>query len=327
MSAIDSRTFNLNLVPSLVALLRHGSVGAAARDVGVSQSAMSHALAKLREHLGDPLLVPQGRRFVLSSRARQLAAELPEVLEHLERTLSGSASFDPKTAAMQVRIASVDYFDFTTLPSLVAYLREHAPGVRLSVERLTAASAEALQSGNLDVIFGGTGFVQGAGIEQLELFRDPFKVIARADHPIAKRRRLSLRTYLEAEHVVVRFEGRGVPVVDRLLASRGLQRSVGLHVPHFVSAPLVVAESDMICTVASAVAERAQALLGVAVLEPPLELPPARVIMSWPRSHAHDPARTWFRQLIVRGDGVSAALRRRIRAQQREQADAATKAR
>jgi len=317
MSKFDSRAFNLNLVPALAALLRHRAVGAAAKEVGVSQSAMSHALAKLREHLDDPLLVPQGRRFVLSARAEALAASLPAALQHLEDALGGDPSFDPATASLTLSIASVDYFEFTALPSLMAYLRAHAPGVRLSLERLTAESAARLQSGDLDFILGGTGLVQGDGIEGAKLYGEPFKVIAREGHP-SIRRRLSLSGYVAAEHVVVRFESRGGGVVDRALAERGLERTIGLWVPHFVSAPLVVAESDMISTVASAVAERARTLLGVRIFEPPLPLPSAPIMMWWPRAQAYDPARSWFRELLLRGDAAPSGIRGRIRAQHRE---------
>ncbi len=315
MNDIDVRTFNLNLVPALAALLRHRAVGTAAREVGVSQSAMSHALAKLRDQLGDPLLVPQGRQFVLSARAERIAEELPAALEHLQTSLVGPRSFDPQTASLTLRIASVDYFEFTTLPSIMHHLREHAPGIRLEIERLTSDSAAALQAGRLDLILGGTGLVSGAGIEGAELFRDPFKVIVRHGHPTI-RRRPSMRAYVDAEHVVVRFEGRGPALVDRELSALGHARRVGLYVPHFVSAPLVVAQSDMICTVASAVASRARDLLNVHVFEPPLLLPAAPIKMWWPRSQDHDPGRAWFRALLREGTGVPAGIRRMIRAHQ-----------
>ena len=314
MSTFDYRTFNFNLVPALAALLRHRAVGAAAREVGVSQSAMSHALAKLRGQLGDPLLIPQGRRFVLSARAQEIAASLPGVLEQLEDVLGGRPTFDPASASLTLHVASVDYFEFTALPAVMAYLREHAPGVRLSLERLTGESAAALQAGRLDFILGGTGLVRGAGIEGAILYREPFKVIARAGHPTI-RRRLSLRRYLEAEHVVVRFEGRGRGVVDRILAEQGHERRVGLWVPHFVSAPLVVAESDMISTVASAVAQRARALLDVRVFEPPIPLPTAPIMMWWPRAQNHDPGRLWFRELLLGAEMVPPGIGRMIRAQ------------
>ncbi len=320
MSSFDIRTFNLNLVIALEALLRHRAVGAAAREVGVSQSAMSHSLARLREQLDDPLLVPQGRTFELSARAEAIAGELPDLLERLGATLRGGVPFDPKTASMTVRIATVDYFEFAVLPTLMTYLLEHAPGVRLSVERLTPDSAALLQTGRLDLILGGTGLVRGSGLERTDLFEEPFTVIAREDHPTI-RRRLTLEAYLDAVHVVVRFEGRGVPLVDRVLARDGHRREVGLWVPHFVTAPLVVSESDMICTIARTVAHRARSLMGIRMFAPPLELPLAPIRMWWPRVHEHDPGRSWFRRLLLRGKGMPPELGRRIRSAQAQRSD------
>lgn len=313
MSNFDVRTFNLNLIPALVALLRHRAVGAAARELGVSQSAMSHSLAKLRASLDDPLLIPQGRAFVLSARAQQIARSLPQALDGLGAVLGGGPSFDPRSASLTVRIATVDYFEFTALSSVMKYLRAHAPGVRLSVERLTADSAAALQGGGLDFILGGAGLVHGAGLERAVLYDDPFRVIARRDHPRI-RGRVSLRAYLDAEHVVVRFEGRRGGVIDRTLARMNLERRVGLWVPHFVSAPLAVVESDMISTVASAVAERAKTVLGVRVFAPPVEFPAAPITVWWPRAQVHDPARSWFRELLLRGELLPPVLRRLVRA-------------
>lgn len=319
MSSFDIRAFNLNLVSALEALLRHRAVSAAAREVGVSQSAMSHSLAKLREQLGDPLLVPQGRRFELSARARAIAAELPELLDRLGATLGGGAAFEPGAATLTIRIATVDYFEFAVLPTLMAYLREHAPGVRLVIERLTPDSAALLQAGRLDLILGGTAPVRGSGLECAELFREPFAVIAREGHPTI-RRRLTLEAYLAAEHLVVRFEGRGVPAVDRVLEAAGHRRNVGLYVPHFVTAPLVVSECDMICTIARTVAQRARSLVGIRMFAPPIELPLAPIRMWWPRVHEHDPARTWFRDLLLNGKGMPPEMGRRIRAAQAERA-------
>jgi DNA-binding transcriptional LysR family regulator len=309
MGEIDFRTLNLNLVPALEALLHERAVGRAAARMGVSQSAMSHSLAKLREALGDPLLVPKGRAMTLSPRARELAGSLPAALEQLRSTLAGPERFDPKTAELTFSIASVDYFELTSLPHLLEYLGEHAPGIRLSLHRLTADSAEQLADGELDLVLGGTGLVRGAGIRGVELYRDPFRVIVRADHPTV-RRRPTLQTYLEQVHIVVRFEGRGQGLVDRVLAKQGRVRQVGLWVPHFVSAPLAVAQSDMISTIASGIAERGRELLGLRVYPPPLELPPAPIMMWWARAHDTDPARTWLRDVIRSGRASPPGLRK-----------------
>ena len=313
MSTIDFRSFNLNLVPALDALLQTRAVGRAAQRMGVSQSAMSHSLARLREQLDDPLLVPQGRILVPTPRAERLAAELPALLERLRSTLGEAEAFDPGRAELSLSIATVDYFELTALPTLMAELAVRAPGIRLNVERLSPASVGALQRGELDMILGGSGLVEGSGLERAVLYDDDFRVMVRAGHPTIGRR-LGLDRYLEARHLVVRFEGRGPGLVDRVLARRELRREVALWVPHFMSAPLIVAESDLICTIASTVAVRARELFGVKLHAPPLELPRAPVTMWWPRAHGEDPARRWFRSRLLDGSLFPPSLARKVRA-------------
>lgn len=309
MSSFDIAQINLNLVPALSALLSEGSVGRAARRVGVSQSAMSHSLARLRELFEDPLLVSQGRTMVLTPRARQLQRDLPDALQHLSSALRGPEPFDPATADDVFTIAALDYFDLTTLPMLMAYLSEHAPRVRLKIDRIGLGTAQALSEGRIDLVLGGPGAATGAGIESTELYRDPFKVVVRTDHPEVGRR-IGLEQYLSLDHVLIRIEGRDAGAVDRVLAARGLSRRVGLWVPHFVSAPMAVASSDMISTMASGWAYRARELLDVRVLEPPIELPEAPICMYWPKAHRDDPARTWLRELVLGGRASPPPIRR-----------------
>ncbi len=313
MSSVDIRTINLNLLPALEALLVEGSVGGAARRAHVSQSAMSHSLAKLRELFGDPLLVASGRRMVATPRALELAALLPRALDQLSDAVAPPEPFDARTSTRVFRIATVDYFELTTLPDVLEHLGRHAPGVRLEIERFSGAHVAALLAGDVDLaLIGATLPIPPAGLRRAALYDDPFAVIARADHP-AIGRRLDLETYVALGHVLVSVEGGRDGVVDRALAKIGRQRTVALRVPHFVSAPLAVMRSDSICTIASSVARRARELFGLRVHEPPVELPPAGVVAIWSRRHDDDPARTWLRELFLSGRAVSPYVRSLMR--------------
>lgn len=310
MSSIDFRALNLNLLPVLEALLVERTVSGAARRMGVSQSAMSHSLAKLRAALDDPLLVLSGRRMRLTPRAEAMLGELPRALEGLQRVLAGDDAFDPATSSRTFTIASFDYFDLAILPSLLAYLREHAPRVRLRVERASAATASRLVAGEIDaMLVGGSTKLSGQGLRRRELYRDPFKVIVRRDHPRVKRR-LTLQTYVELDHVLVSVDGGVEGALDRALRAHDRTRRVTLRVPHFTSAPVAVATSDLVCTLASTVAWRAAELFGLRVLEPPIEVAPAPVVMAWPRVHETDPGRCWFRRVLAEGDALPAGVRR-----------------
>lgn len=320
MSNIDFRTVNLNLLPALEALLTTRGVGVAAQRMGVSQSAMSHSLAKLRDALDDPLLVMSGRRMMLTPRAEALLDELPGALEALARVLSGDQGFDPTTSDRRFRVASLDYFDFAVLPTLLAYLRQHAPGVRLEVERVTPGTVDRLMAGELDVMLvGASAKVAGRGLRRQELYRDPFKVIARADHPLIGRR-LTMKAYLRVEHVLVRVDGGSEGVVDRLLRADGRSRRVALSVPHFASAPVAVASSDLVCTLASMMALQARELYGLRVYEPPIDLPSAPIVMLWPSAHDQDPGRRWFRRLLLEGEAAPPGIRRLMAARRQDAA-------
>ncbi len=310
----DLRAVNLNLLPALDALLRDRHVSAAARRMGVSQSAMSHALSKLRLLLDDKLLVAFGRAMVLTPRGEQIAAVLPRILHALSDVIAQPEPFAPSTSRRAFVLATVDYFELTTLGSVLAFLCKEAPHVQLNIERTDSESLARLKAGQIDLLVSSTsGSLTGSGLRSRRLFDEPFAVIARSDHPTIKRR-LSLSAYLKAQHVLVTVERRSEGLVDRVLAERGLSRHIAVRVPHFLSAPIAVQQSDLICTLAASVAERAREVFGVRVLSAPLEIPPVSIHAWWPVQHDGDPARTWFRDAICSGRALSPAIRRRMRA-------------
>lgn len=302
---------NLNLLPALDALLRDQSVSAAARRVGVSQSAMSHSLAKLRIALDDPLLVASGRRMAPTMRGESLARALPPLLSALYAALVETESFDPKRSTRIFRIATFDIFEFTILPDLLAHLREHAPGIRLHIERIGRDVGQRLADGEVDLVLGGGNMEMPASSIRRTVYRDPFACIVRADHPKVGKR-LTLKRYLELDHLLISVAGRVDGAVDRVLADNKSRR-VALRLPHFSTAALSVQRSDMVCTLARSVAEQASALYGVQVLKPPLALPSAAAVAWWPRQYQDDRAHQWFRTLLLEGDALSPSLRRLVR--------------
>jgi DNA-binding transcriptional LysR family regulator len=309
MSNIDVRAINLNLLPALEALLVEGSVGGAARRLHVSQSAMSHSLARLRELFGDPLLAPAGRGLAPTPRAVRLLASLPAALERLGAALEAPEPFDPKTSRRVFRLATFDYFELAVLPDLLGYLGRRAPAVGLEIVRFEHSIVPALVSGEIDLaLVGGSPSLPLAGLHRATLYREPFAVIARPDHP-AIGACLDLETYLSLGHVLVSVEGRRDGVVERELAKVGRSRRVALRVPHFVAAPLAVMASDHVATIALGVAARARELFGLRVHEPPLALPAAAVVALWSKRRDADEGGRWFRELIVSGRALAPPLR------------------
>jgi DNA-binding transcriptional LysR family regulator len=145
------------------------------------------------------------------------------------------------------------------------------------------------------------------------MFAETFAVIARRDHP-ALESRLDPERYAALDHLLVAFrKGSGEGVVDRALAARGLRRRISLRVPSFLSAPLVVSRSDLICTMPRTIALRARQLFGVKVVAPPIELPAIDVAAFWPAQLDSDPAHAWFRDQLFSGRMLPDSLRRRLR--------------
>jgi DNA-binding transcriptional LysR family regulator len=314
MSDFDVRHLNLNLLPALEALLVEGSVSGAARRMHVSQSAMSHSLARLREVFGDPLLISTGRRVAPTPLGERLAADLSRALDRLGDAIRLPQPFDPRTARRVFRLATVDYFELTVLPRLLSYLSAHAPLVDLEIERFSPAHVPALVAGEIDLaLTGESAGLPTAGLSRRRLHAEGFSVMARREHPTIGRR-LDLETYLSLGHVLVSVVGRRDGVVDRALAKLGRSRRVALRVPNFASAPLAVMASDHVCTIAAPVARRARELFGVRVLAPPLELPSAGIVALWSRRLDDDAASRWFRELFVADRApLSMGARRRSR--------------
>lgn len=302
MNDLDIRRINLNLLPALEALLATCSVSEAARRTHVSQSAMSHSLARLSEALADPLLVPAGRRLVLTPRATRLERMLPTALDRLAAALSPGPPFSPATTRRTFRVATLDYFEMAVLSRMMNYLREHAPLASLWIERISPTTPAALMAGELDLVLGGeTSLPTSPELVKRTLYQDPFAVLLRPDHPAAKTRALSLTNYLAYPHVVVTVDGGADSPVERALLARGKSRVIVLRVPHFATAPLAVRDSDALCTIASTIALRASELYGLRVRSPPLTLPAPAIVAVWPRRKDLDEGGRWFRSLFLEG--------------------------
>lgn len=299
---------DVNLLVALDALARERSVTRAAQRAGVSQSAMSHTLRRLRELFGDPLLVRGRGGMVLTPRAEALAVPLRSGLVSLERTLSQPQPFEPEVARRTFRIVSPDLFDVLVLPALLRRLGREAPGIDLAVVPMPTRLADNLETGEVDlaiypVLLDTEPFEVGAPVDaelqQRTLFQDSFRCFLRSDHPaLSKRRRLSLRAYSTLGHILVSPSGEGPGVVDRVLDEHHLQRRIKLRVPHFWSALSIVAQSDLVLTAPHGLSKCPTAL-ALACQAAPFELPEHAVTMRWHPRFTEDPAHRWLRNLMV----------------------------
>jgi DNA-binding transcriptional LysR family regulator len=302
MQPVHLEGLDLNLLVALRALLAERHVTRAAARIGLSQPAMSHALSRLRELFGDPLLVrtPSGMRP--TPRAEAMTDPLDRVLEELGRVLASPAPFDPARSTRRFRIATSDYIELVLLPSLLARVWSEAPQVDMRVSNLIDGAQEDLAEGRLDLavgLIGQFGHPEPAqGIRFQRILTEKFVCVVREGHPLVKKR-LSLDEFVALPHALVAPRGDAGGVVETALAKLGRRRRVALEVPHFLVAPHIVRETDLVLTLAKRLADRLAPLLGLRQLAPPLELDGFTMSMIWHERQHADPSHAWMRAAIA----------------------------
>lgn len=291
----DLSELSLNLLQALDALLAEANVTRAAERLGISQPAMSRALAKLRTQLGDDLLVRSAGGLVRTPRAERIRRSLRHGLDALRRALDEDAEFDPARARVSFTVAGNDVVGVRLVPAVLAELRRIAPKVALHLVQLDDADlVTQLEIGGLDLALG-VAFADAPGIKRRTLLRDDWICLARAPLPSAG---LDLTEYLRRPHALCSPRGEGAGVVDIALEARGVRRDVALRTRFFVTAALAVARTDLLLTMPRRAGEHLADLLGLAVAPPPLELPALELIAAWHERMDAVPAHTWFRRLV-----------------------------
>lgn len=286
---------DLNLLRVLDAVLEDGSATAAARRLGMTQSAVSHALGRLRDQLGDPLVVRGGRGLVPTTRGEGLREPVRRALGELATALA-PVRFDPATARVELRVSTVDYATVILLPGIVARVATEAPGVILVVVA-GADPLPALEQGEADLAIGTPGPAT-EGMYGQRLFDDRFATVLRGGHPELDAP-WDLGTFCRLRHVLIAPRGTAGGSVDPHLEALGRARRVVVRVPHFLAAAHVVAGSDAVCTLPERIARRVAPALGLVVRDPPLALPGFSIHQSWHARRHADPALRWLRRLIA----------------------------
>jgi len=297
MPEIKLEDINLNLLVSLDALLTEKNVTKAARRLGVTQSAMSHSLRRLRDMFNDQLLVSSSSGMVLTPRAERLAAPLHEELVDLQRVLSDEQRFCPECARRQFRIATTDFTGMVIIPPLLSHIQANAPGVDLIFRPLDFDRTPwMLETGELAMSIG-FGFDSVTGLRRKKLFEDGFSTLVCQNHPMIQSE-LTLEQFVQAPHALISPTAEGVGVVDRVLEEMGHKRRVALKVPFFAAAPWLISGSEMILTAPSRLAHTLAESFALRVFEPPVDLPTFSIVATWHERFDQDPAHTWLRQAL-----------------------------
>ncbi|HXH16213.1 MAG TPA: LysR substrate-binding domain-containing protein [Sphingomonas sp.] len=296
---MDVAGFDLNLLKAFDALYAERHVTRAGQRIGLSQSAMSGALTRLREVFDDELFVRSPTGMQPTPRADDLAGPIASSLR-LMRSVLQDEGFDPATADHIVTIAMTDYAAFVLLPPLLARLAVEAPRLEVRVRGIFGKDevVDLLDSGAASLAVS-VPVDASARILTRALFREGFACIARPGHP-AFATDAGVAAFAAASHLLVSPEGDRAGLVDRKLAALGLTRRVALSLPQFLVAPFVVADTDLIATVAARVARRfAAANIGIVVHEPPIALSDWPLAMMWHRRVDDHPATVWLRDCIA----------------------------
>lgn len=292
------RAIDLNLLVILAALLTERHVTRAARRVGLSQSATSHALGRLRELYGDPLLVRSGKRLDLTPRALALLPQLERGLDELAGTVVGEPGFDPRGAQRSFTLGMADYVQAIMLEPLLRTLECEAPGIALSANAFPNA-VELLDEGRLDLALTVPGNLP-AGFSSQKVFSDGFMCVVRDRHPTVRGKRITLEQYLALSHLVVSPAGAPGSMVDSALAKRGRSRRIALTVTSFLVAPVIVASTDLISTGPQRLLRRMIKPFKLRALPTPVDLSPFEIHTVWHSRRAHDPAHVWLREVVTR---------------------------
>jgi DNA-binding transcriptional LysR family regulator len=296
MPEVNLNGVDLNLLPPLEALLRLRHVTQAAGDVGLSQPAMSRALARLRALLEDPLLVKGRSAFVLTPRALALAPVVAAALSQT-KTIFQPADFDPATAARSIRMATTDTYTVLLSPQIVARLSREAPSITLEMAPITRQLQQQLEDGAVDFALALAKTPLPARARSMPLASDRLVVVMSRTHPMA-RRPWTMADYGRFKHATVTIFGDGRSEMDSLLAEAGISRTIGFTSPHFTAALSAVAASQMVTTISEAFARSLAKHFDLVIRPAPFAASELPVILVWSHVRDHDPLHLWFRRIV-----------------------------
>lgn len=289
---------DLNLLRAFEALAQHGSVTRAARQEGVTQPAMSNALRRLRETLGDPLFHRRGTRLVLTPRAEAMRHPVREALQSIEAACFGDLRFDPATHRGSLRVALSEHWHFALLPRLLEVLDREAPGLDLLLERAHEdVVRQGLARAEVDMAIYLAG-VDEPGLRAQTLIRDGYVGVIRQAHPLACDR-LSLQQYAKLRLVVVTPAGPWLSIIHKRLRERGLEQEVALRDVHAQAALEIVSRTDLLAVVPAFIARKAT-VAGVRMVGLPVDVGPFELSLYHHEHNDSNRLHQWMRAHIVR---------------------------
>lgn len=316
---VNLRSFDLNLLLALKALLEEKNVSRAAEKLFLSQPAMSHVLNRLRNQLDDPILVKSASGMVPTARALALLEPTAAVLREIERIVEPPPEFDPATSRRRFVISTSDYVGFSLLPTLAESMIRIAPHIEVHVRQpITGPPHIVLEKDNIDLaigfdaIFGSTPHV----CSQM-LMNESIVCLTRKSNAAVPGNDISLAQFLECKHVLISWREAGTGLIDDSLAKLGLRRNVFLVLPNFLTTPWILEKTDLMLCLPQRMAEQFVQLAPLKILPIPIDLPRYELLMLWHPRHEKDHAHMWLRERLrmACGSGNDATARSGAKAQ------------
>ncbi|MBW0449966.1 LysR family transcriptional regulator [bacterium M00.F.Ca.ET.228.01.1.1] len=278
------------------------SVTRVAEQLGQSQPTISIWLARLREHLHDPLFIRTPAGMAPTPQADALIGPCREILESLRRLSAWEVAFDPGTAQRRFRICMTDASHVTLLPRLLAHVRAQAPGVRLEAARIDGNTERALGSGEADLAIGYVPWLTG-GIYQQQLYEQDWVCLANRHHPRIKKR-MSVNAYCREGHIAI-TAGTGTALLEQALLRGRIERRVVLELPGFLGLGTIVQHTDLITTLPRHIGETLAQASDLAVHSCPIPVEGFAVRQHWHPRYHQEAGNRWLRSVVARLFGRS----------------------
>lgn len=287
---------DLNLLHVFDTIYREGSLTRAARALHLTQPAISHSLARLRDHFEDPLFTRQGNQMVPTPLARRFLESMRPGLTQIQSAVNQFHAFDPASQRKTYSLGLRDVLESTFLPQLISRLAPY-PDLEIRSQQVARRDMETqLAAGKLDFAIDVLLPVSDQTSHEL-LRQDRLVVLARKGHPLVQGE-LDLPGYLEARHILVSSRAEGPGIEDFELSRLGVQRSIRMRCQHYYAACRVVENSELLLTMPETYACILAQSTEIEVLAPPVDMPSIDVHLYWHKAYAQEPALLWFRDLL-----------------------------
>jgi DNA-binding transcriptional LysR family regulator len=295
---LEPKDIDLNLLVVFQEVFQERQISSVARKLGLSQPAVSNALARLRKSFDDELFVRTAQGMQPTPLAQQLAEPISSALGNITRALNQQEEFDAATSKRHFVIAMTDVGEVYFMPRLIEQCRHLAPQIQVSTVRASSIDIKAeMETGRVDLALGAFDDISGA-LYQRRLFKQNYVCMFRRGHPLAGNT-MNIKAFLAAQHLIVASMESPYDKINQSLEKAGIEAKAQFTVPHFVAVPYIISTTDLLVTVPQKLAESAAAPFKLEYVSPPLRLPTLQTNIFWHRRFNQDEGNQWLRNLIA----------------------------